>query len=365
MASVASMTTVHDPGAVPIIDLGALHGDETRRDELAERLCAVCHEVGFALLSNHGIAPELVDDVFSLMERFFALDESQRALIDKTRSPHFRGWEAVGSEYTNNRVDVREQIDVWSEWPVETDADAPVAARLLGPNQWLSDDVLAGQREVTLRWMDELGRLADRLLSLMARGLGLPDDHFAEMFGDGAMSLTKMISYPPTPDGGAGVNAHHDAGFLTLLAPGTVPGLQILDADDEWVDVPIVEGTLVMNLGEMLQAMTANYFVATPHRVITNEARLSTAYFHGPRLDTEVAVLPLPSRFAEAVEASPRHRSAGFMASAEETGGGVGDMASSHRPSTYGEQLWNYFVRSYPDNVRRHHPDVLVAADPG
>ena len=354
------MTTMRDSGAVPIIDLGGL-GDETARDELADRVCSVCHEVGFALLSDHGIDATLVDDVFSLMERFFALDESQRASIDKARSPHFRGWEAVGSEYTNNRVDVREQIDVWTEWPVSTDPSAPVASRLLGPNQWLPDDVLPGHRVVTTRWMDELGRLADRLLSLMARGLGLADDHFAAMFGEGSMSLTKMISYPPTPEGGAGVNAHHDAGFLTLLAPGTVPGLQILDADDEWVDVPIVEGTLVMNLGEMLQAMTGNWFVATPHRVITTEPRLSTAYFHGPRLDTEVSVLDLPPRFAEAVEASRRHRTAGFMASAAETGGGVGDMASTHRPSTYGEQLWNYFERSYPDNVRRHHPDVLVA----
>ena len=39
-----------------------------------------------------------------------------------------------------------------------------------------------------------------------------------------------------------------------------------------------------------------------------------------------------------------------------ETEAGVTDMASGHRPDTYGEQLWNYFARSYPDLMERHYP---------
>ena len=34
-------------------------------------------------------------------------------------------------------------------------------------------------------------------------------------------------------------------------------------------------------------------------------------------------------------------------------------MGSDHHAGTYGEQLWNYFARSYPDNVARHHADTL------
>jgi isopenicillin N synthase-like dioxygenase len=346
--------------SIPVISLAAMHGTSDERDALARSMCTVCHEVGFMVIVDHGVEWSVVDDVFDLMRRFFGLDESERALIDKRWSPHFCGWESVGSELTNDRVDVREQIDVWSEWPPVGRVGGPVHDRLHGPNQWMPANVLPGHREVTLRWMDALGQLADRILALLARGLGLDEHFFVDLFGDRPMSLTKMIHYPPTPAGAAGVNAHHDTGFITLLAPGDVAGLEVINPAAEWIPVPSIPGSFVVNLGEMLQSMTGNYFVATAHRVITGESRLSAAYFHGPSLHTPLDPIDLHPRFAEAVAASSRHATAGYMATAEETGAGVGDMASRHHASTYGQQLWNYFVRSYPTNVARHHPDTLT-----
>lgn len=343
--------------SIPIVDLAGID-DPGERGALADRLCTVCHDVGFAIIDGHDLDTTVIDDVFDLMDRFFALDDDDKLLIDKRRSPQFRGWEAVGSEFTNSRVDVREQIDMWTEWPVAAATPGHPALRLLGPNQWLPDDVLPGHRSVTLRWMHELGELANHILELLATGLGLDTAYFATMFGTQSMSLTKMIHYPPTPVGGAGVNAHHDTGFLTLLAPGPTAGLEVLDPAGNWVDVPSLPGTLVLNLGEMLQAMTGNYFVATPHRVIAATERISAAYFHGPSLDTALRPIPMERRFLDAVAASERHRTAGFMASAAQTAAGVGDMGSDTHTSTYGEQLWNYFSRSYPDNMARHHADI-------
>lgn len=323
-------------------------------DALADAMRRICHEIGFFVVVDHGVDVRVVRDTFELMERFFALPTSDKALIDKRNSPHFRGWEPVGSEYTNNRVDVREQIDLWTEWPVSDRRDPPYLA-LLGPNQWMPEAVLPGFRSTIEEWFRALAALADRILDLLSTGLGLPADHLRRYFGRQPMSLVKLISYPPTPPGGAGVNAHHDTGFLTVLAAGSTPGLQVQNPDGDWIDVPVVPDSFVINLGEMLQAITGNYFVATPHRVITAAPRLSAGYFHGPSLDTVLTPLDLDPSFEEAVAASPRHAGAGFMARRDETAAGVGDMASTTRPDTYGEQLWNYFARSYPDNMARHH----------
>lgn len=340
---------------IPTIDLAPASGDSTARRAVAEELRKVCHEVGFFVAINHGVDRQLVDRVFDMMDRFFALPVDDKLLIDKRASRHFRGWEAEGAEQTNNRPDIRQQIDVWTEWPARPVDVEPPWLRLLGPNQWLPEAVLPGQRALVLEWMTNLGALADRLLGLLSLGLGLDERHLERFFGNEPMSLTKFISYPPTPPGAAGVNAHHDAGFLTVLAAGETPGLQVQNPHGDWIGVPPHPDGFIINLGEMLQGMTGNYFVATPHRVITSEPRLSTAYFHGPSLDAELAPLDLDARFVDAVAASPRHRSAGFMAQRAETRAGVGDMQSRHRAATYGEQLWNYFSRSYPDNMAQHY----------
>ena len=291
---------------IPIVDLAHLDGGDGNA-ALVDEVREICHEVGFFVVVNHGVEPDLVQAVFDSMRTFFALPEPDKRLIDKRASRHFRGWEPVGAESTNNRPDIREQIDLWSEWPARAADAEPPYLRLLGPNQWLPDDVLPGHRELVLRWFLELGALADRLLTILSSGLGLAPDHLAKYFGDQPMSLTKLISYPPTPPGGAGVNAHHDTGFLTVLAAGTTPGLQVENTSGEWIDVPVVPDSFVINLGEMLQAITGNYFVATAHRVITSEPRLSAGLLPRPvaRHPTRPAAARSPLRSRGRAESPP------------------------------------------------------------
>lgn len=343
---------------VPIIDVSAARGAGGQTASFSHEFTNVCHHVGFALVTNHGISPDLTTRVFDMMERFFALPEADKRRIDKTQSPQFRGWEPVGAETTNNATDIREQIDVWTDWP--TVNGGPPYQRLLGPNQWLPDSVLDGHQSLTIEWIDAIATLADQLMSALSVGLGLGADHLRNMFGEQPMSLAKFIHYPPTPSGAAGVNPHHDTGFLTVLASGMTPGLQVQNPSGDWIDVPVIADAMVINLGEILQFMTGNYLVATPHRVITAEERYSAAYFHGPSLSMPLTPLPLAAEFAAAVEASPHHHDAGFMPTAEEARAGTEAMASTHRPDTYGEQLWNYFSRSYSDQMHAHHSDVVA-----
>jgi isopenicillin N synthase-like dioxygenase len=314
--------------------------------------------VGFFQLADHGIESDFVDEYFATMRSFFALPEADRATIEKHRSPWFRGWERLGSELTDNTVDHREQVDVWTEHEPHGPDVEPVYLRLEGPNQW-PDEVLPRFRPLVERFQREMGAIADRLMAAMCVGLGLDADHLDRLFGERRMSLVKLIHYPATPPGEAGVNAHHDAGFLTLLWQPEVEGLQAQNQDGEWIDVPPSSDRIVVNLGEILQSMTGNYFVATNHRVVSPRERFSSGYFHGPDLRTRLDPLPLDPRFTEAVAASPHHRQAGFMAKRDELLAGARGQGSTPT-ETYGEQLWNYFCRSYPDLVARHHPDAAA-----
>lgn len=343
---------------IPTVSLAAWHGDAAERRQLADQVRCICHEVGFFTLVDHGIDHEFLDRYLSALQDFFALPETTKAQIDKRHSCHFRGWERVGSELTDNRVDYREQLDVSSEHPPRAPQVEPAYLRLDGPNQWLADEVLPGFHALVDEYFVRMGALADELMGVLAVGLGLPEHTFRTLFGERPLSFAKLISYPPTPTGEAGVNAHHDAGFLTLLLQHEVGGLQALNPDGDWVDVPPRRGAFVVNLGEMLQSMTGNYFVATTHRVIATAARFSAAYFHGPDLRTSLAPLQLDPSFAAAVAASPRHHGAGFMARRDELLAGRSGITSDSAP-TFGQQLWNYYVRSYPEVVREHYPETV------
>lgn len=342
--------------SIPEVDLSRWRGSDAERSALAIEVRQICHEVGFFQLVGHGLPDEFRARYFDLLERFFALPEDVKVQIDKLRSRHFRGWERVGAELTDNRTDFREQLDVSTENPSYPPDAMPPYLRLDGPNQWLPDDALPGFRAAVVELFDRLGAVAFELMEVLSVGLGLEPDHLRATFGERPMSFVKLISYPPTPHGEAGVNAHHDAGFLTLLMQHGVSGLQVENPDGDWIDVPPREDAFVVNLGEMLQRMTGNYFVATTHRVITTEARLSSGYFHGADLRMPLTPLPLAPEFAAAVAASPRHADAGFMAKRHELLAGDGGTRSSSA-DTYGQQLWNYYQRSYPANMRAHYPD--------
>ncbi len=342
---------------IPEVDLA---GWEERPSDFADRVRQICHDVGFFQLVGHGVDDEFVDHHVELQRRFFELADEHKAAIEKSRSPHFRGWERVGAELTGGRPDLREQLDLSIEHPVRGLDLQPAYLRLDGPNQWPDEQVVPGFRAHMADYFERMAAVADTLLEVFSIGLQLEPDHLRYVFGDRPLSFVKLINYPPTPPDGAGVNPHHDAGFLTLLLQHDEGGLQVRNPDGAWVDVPPRRDAFVVNIGEMLQEMTGNYFVATTHRVVAGSERQSSAWFHGPDLETRLDPLPLDSSFADAVAASPRHATAGFMARRSEIETGVDGIESRAGAGVYGQQLWNYYCRSYPDNVARHHPDATM-----
>jgi hypothetical protein len=68
--------------------------------------------------------------------------------------------------------------------------------------------------------------------------------------------------------------------------------------------------------------------------------------------------MPLPQRFHDAVAASPRHRDAGFMAKRNEILDGETEIRSAVA-SVFGQMMWNYYVRSYPEVVEAHFPGSI------
>lgn len=336
--------------AIPTLDAAAYlddpDGEAGRR--FVSRLRDVVHDVGFFLLTGHGIDPALPIELHGEARRFFDLPEDDRLAIENVRSPQFRGYTRHGHEHTNGRADQRDQIDIGREQPDRWPGPGePAWLRLRGPNLW--PPALPSLRPAADAYMAALESLGVRLLGAMSEALGLSRDHFAEAVAPPEV-LLKVIRYTGSdagPEPGQGVGAHRDTGFLTFVHQQGVGGLQV-ERDGRLVDVPVVEDAYVVNIGEMFQLVTNGYFRATVHRVVSPPAgveRISLAYFFNPKLETTLVPVELPAELA-----------------AEAPGG---ESADPDNPilANYGDNSLKVRLRAHPDVAERHHADLLAPAD--
>nr|WP_240338248.1 2OG-Fe(II) oxygenase family protein [Pseudomonas syringae] len=107
-----------------------------------------------------------------------------------------------------------------------------------------------------------------------------------------------MIHYPPrgtaTSAEQQGAGAHTDYGCITLLYQDMAGGLQVRDVRGEWIDAPPLDGTFVVNLGDMMARWSNDRYLSTPHRVISplGVDRYSMPFFAEPHPDTRIECLP-------------------------------------------------------------------------
>jgi isopenicillin N synthase-like dioxygenase len=207
-------------GDIPQLDLRRFDAGPERADFLAQ-LRTAAHDIGFFYVTGHGVETGLLRDVLTSAHQFFTLPERDKLAIEMLKSPHFRGYNRVGSERTRGMPDWREQIDFGAERPaVPRDAGAPVWSRLRGPNQW--PEALPQLRAVVSRWQAAAMQVLTRILRAFALALGQPADALEPLYAEDPHFLIKLIRYPGPGAGGGdqGVGAHKDAGLITAAAAG-------------------------------------------------------------------------------------------------------------------------------------------------
>src|SRR5258707_721851 len=83
--------------SVPIIDLTPwFHGDDDDRRRVGEQVDTALREIGFLLITGHGVPAGLRDQVRTAVKRFFALPEEVKRRYAATVGE--RGWLPPGVE---------------------------------------------------------------------------------------------------------------------------------------------------------------------------------------------------------------------------------------------------------------------------
>ena len=277
---------------VPVIDIS-----QPSSSDLSE-LDRACRDHGFFLIAGHGL-DALIDRTWEQTHRFFDAPRSVRLDIMRSADQPL-GW--FDRELTKRRRDHKEVFDF---------VDPQVGDSM---NRWPSE--LPGFRDVMVEFFDAFSDLATRTCSLVLDALGVDPGSRTTASNDRHSSTVRLNLYTVgdpvpaderegLPELGATALGHHtDPGVLTLLLQDDTGGLQAESTELGWIDVPPIPGTVVVNMGDCMQARTNDQYRAAVHRVLPMDSsrRFSIPYFANPSRDAIIE--PLAALSAD----GPRYR---------------------------------------------------------
>ncbi|KAI9206669.1 uncharacterized protein BJ171DRAFT_421761 [Polychytrium aggregatum] len=257
--------------------------------------------VGVCYIDGHRIHAERQSQLLQQAQGFFDLPQSTKDSISATASGSLRGYIGIGAESGSDAFEVKEAFSYGFPW------SKSVAPRnnLQGPNTWPSPDQLPGFQPAMQELFDDMVEVSLAISGGLSLALGQAFGFLPRLCDAGnTISMMRLFRYFPyhraddLPCGLAhpdriGSSPHTDWGFLTLIVqqPG-VTGLQV-NLGNSWVDVPPVEGTIVVNGGDFLSLISGGVFRSPLHRVVSDGAteRLSFVLFYYPNYDAKIPVL--------------------------------------------------------------------------
>jgi isopenicillin N synthase-like dioxygenase len=287
---------------LPVLDVGPyLAGEPGALEQLGADVKMIQENLGFFAIVNHGIPQSLIEESFRQTERLFEIPAQEK--LKHRVGYHHQGYlppkaSILQSRAIADKIAVNTKKDTNSAWLFmrnRTADDPKVVAnvRHRGLNHW--PESLPDFKKALLEYQLLMEQLALRLLPVYARALELPLDCFDSMFT--APEYYQRCAYYHPEEGMQeeqyALAPHSDGSFLTLLPMTPVPGLQVMTPSRSWLNVSYIEGALIVNTGQILNRLSNDRFIATPHRVINPPAkRYGLVFFFYPDDDASIAPIP-------------------------------------------------------------------------
>lgn len=298
-----------EAAAIARIDLEPYRqGGQQARADVARQIDTACQEIGFFIVSGHGLPTSMVDDTMAMADAFFRLPLEQKLKIRQPATDISRGYTPFAEEQLSAGLgevappDLKELIDIG---PVDVPGGdyftCAAAGNHFHPNLWPTAP--HGFRDQMEGYYRAMNGLADVMMDIIAVALHLPEAFFHTTL-DRNMSALRLICYPeqsqPPKAQQLRSGAHTDYGTLTILAADQAPGgLQAQHRNGQWIDVRPKSGEFVVNIGDAMEVWTNGKWISTLHRVANPDRdagpgarRISMPFFHQPNYDASIAPLP-------------------------------------------------------------------------
>lgn len=283
---------------IPRLDLLQFtNGSTVERQSFIQDIGKAFNETGFVTIANHGLSPQLIDELYQVVKAFFEQPEAIKRKYEFPELAGQRGYTSKGKEKAKDAStpDLKEfwqrgQTIVGEEYSKTDFPDNPLV------------DELPRFNEVTAEIYKKLEDAGRNLLRAIAAYLELEEDYF-ESYVINGNSILRAIHYFPienpdaiSPDA-VRAGAHEDINLITLLIGASADGLEVLTKDGDWFPIKAHGEDIVVNVGDMLQRLTNNKLKSTTHRVVNppkeqmKTSRYSVPFFLHPKSSMSLASL--------------------------------------------------------------------------
>ncbi|CAA2958341.1 1-aminocyclopropane-1-carboxylate oxidase homolog 1-like [Olea europaea subsp. europaea] len=222
---------------VPIVDFDRIYEDKARRYEIVERIRDACENWGFFQVINHDIPLSIMNQMIDGVRGF----HEQKSEMKKQ---YYSRDVTKGFIYNSNFDLYQAPAANWRD----------TISCVMAPNPPDHIDLPPICRDIYFEYSTYMMKFGHTLFELLSEALGLDSSHLENMgCTEGLFVLGHYYPACPEPELTYGTSNHSDSGFLTVLIQDHVGGLQILH-ENKWIDVPPTNGSLVVNIADLLQA---------------------------------------------------------------------------------------------------------------
>jgi isopenicillin N synthase-like dioxygenase len=299
LVNIGSGSFTVDLQTVPVIDIAPFVNEgAATKPRVAAAVNRACEDIGFLVITGHGIESKACEQVFACARQFFALSVEEKLEVLKPEGYTSSAYHAFATQSYASKNLIRTAVDLRESFGMGR-PDRPTGAFNLWPRRPTEFEAVFTEHFYRTE------RLAYDLARLFAAALELPEDYFADKL-DRHDSAMLVHNYPvqetePLPDQFR-TGPHSDVGFFTILRterehrPG---GLQVQTRSGAWIDVPAVPDSFVINIGDTLMRWSNDRWISTMHRVINpsrenvaGNSRMSLPFFFKANQDAVVECLP-------------------------------------------------------------------------
>ena len=264
---------------IATLDFGRfLHGDDEDKARFAAEFADALKDIGFAVLTGHGVDVALYDDMHDAVLDLF----TTTSIEDKMRFRAARfGSVSQGYFPLEETSDIHpDLVEGWVWCRRAFDIPQRREGAFRAEDFWPR----AEQERQFRRLVEAHEPLFKPITQAIFQGLGIDPHQFDEKLTGTNFGL-RLNYYPPLTEGqdesGAGrLLGHEDVDLFMILPASRIDGLQVWNhRTAKWVRMRAPYGSIIINTGDYMQRITNDVLPSTTHRVgkPTDGSHLSAA----------------------------------------------------------------------------------------